>query len=604
MRELYISKFGGTSMVHPVQVKKIVLRDTRRRIVVVSAPGKRFKDDIKVTDLLIDLAKTKKTSTINEIAQRYDSHYPGSGKRVFSLVSERVFQNDEDSIAYSDSIKALGEELSAREFAQFMGTDWIYVDPKGIIVLSNEYGAAQVLPETYNNIASALKLPEKGGIIFPGFFGYTKDGNLATFARGGSDKTQTVLAKGLKIGGIEKVICENFTDSSVLCAHPDIVPNPLTINEITFDELRDLSYNGFDIFHPEAVIPAKELSIPIYIKGTMNPDEKGTCIMPERLSNFNNPLVGISYKDNFCSIDVEVKGTTKDILINILEVLKKNGISVEYPMHFRNNTSIVINNKNLDDRYGIIKKIESALDTDATVRLGEDNLCSVVVAGKGIKGNRGISGKIQTFLANNGINIKFMSGGTDERCIIYGIEKKDGAKAANSIYDHFFRNNNQDLTSCALPRDEQVSYDIESGYCAFHFMKDGFNEQVGGLIEILKVFKKENIPVEDMPCAVDDVTFVVEEKHLVGRNIHELMETIAHTFGNGGRVTFEEHLSRFLVYGKGLKENIGIAAKIQLEMANGGVNIVSVSQPPTEIGIVYYVKRIDEDKIRSVFMFS
>lgn len=323
--------------------------------------------------------------------------------------------------------------------------------------------------------------------------------------------------------------------------------------------------------------------------------------MPERLSDYKQPIVGISFKDNFCSIDIEKQGKTNNILVKVLEVLNEEGISVEYPMHLKNNISVVINNKHLHDKYGIVKKLETALKGNAAVSLGEDDLCSVVVAGKGIKGNKGISGKIQSLLASSGINIKFMSGGTDERCIIYGVRQMNGAKAVNAIYDHFFRGNTLNLSTCTLPKDDQINFDIESGYCAFNFIKDGFNEQVGGLIAILKVFEKENIPVEDMPCAVDDVTFVVEEKYLVGKNIHEIMERIAHTFENGAHVKFEEHLSRLVVYGKGLKENIGISAKIQLEMSDAGVNIVSVSQPPTETGIVYYVKRIDEEKIRGAF---
>ncbi|MGH2102735.1 aspartate kinase, partial [Aerococcus urinaeequi] len=271
-----VVKFGGSSVASAeqlVKVKDIVIGDADRKVVIVSAPGKRDKDDIKVTDLLIDLAaeilhdSENASATFNKIVDRFRDTAEGLEMNlaiiddISNQLNELISSDITDQPAYFvDAIKAFGEDANAQLIAAYfsgLGYEASYLNPQDAgLFLSDNPGQARVLPESYQNL---YKLRERDGIIvIPGFFGYTKDGKLVTFSRGGSDITGAIVANGVKAS-----MYENFTDvSSIYAANPGVVHNPVAIEQLTYSEMRELSYAGFSVFHDEALQPAFIADIP------------------------------------------------------------------------------------------------------------------------------------------------------------------------------------------------------------------------------------------------------------------------------------------------------------------------------------------------------
>lgn len=263
-----VVKFGGSSLASGEQLKKvlnIVVSDPDRKVVVVSAPGKRYSDDIKVTDLLIEcaekhLANENADSVFQTIIERYESIVKelSISSDIINTISKdlkNLLDGDKSKPdSYLDAVKASGEDNNAKLIAayfQHSGLNAQYVNPKDAgLLVSDEPGNAQVLPESYENL---YKLREREGIIvFPGFFGYSKTGEVLTFSRSGSDITGSILANGIKAD-----LYENFTDvDAVYSVNPNIVQDPKEISELTYREMRELSYAGFSVFHDEALIPA------------------------------------------------------------------------------------------------------------------------------------------------------------------------------------------------------------------------------------------------------------------------------------------------------------------------------------------------------------
>src|SRR5690625_5279887 len=274
-----VAKFGGSSVANVVQIKKvanIIKSDSSRKFVVVSAPGKRNNDDIKVTDLLLELGEAYLAEKpyevyIDRIMKRFEEIISGLKIPTFLLTE---IKNSIQTIISSDiipemkieSLKSVGEDSSAKILSAYLNSTGIqakYVNPRDAgIIVSNEPGNAQILPESFSKIYSLRN--ENGILIIPGFFGYTIDGQLMTFSSGGSDITGSIIAAGTKAQ-----LYENFTDvDSVYTVNPTIVENPKEITTLTYREMRELSYSGFSVFHDEALIPAFKEKIPVCIKNT------------------------------------------------------------------------------------------------------------------------------------------------------------------------------------------------------------------------------------------------------------------------------------------------------------------------------------------------
>lgn len=438
MMDVIVSKYGGSSITCPndfERIKKITGDDQKRKVIVVSAPGRRHKEDIKVTDMLIELAKTKDISIADKIIKRYKELVPDKSLDDISrLLNERIErQLDEDE--YMASLKAFGEEACARLLAQYLDAE--YIDPLELFLVSDEFDNAKIQPISESMIAKRM-----GNIswtcVVPGFYGYTKDGLIATFGRNASDVTGAYIA-----ASIDAAIYEVFTDTDgVLAANPAIIDNPHKVPELTFREMRDLAYSGFTVMHPEAMEPVARKGVSVHIRNTFNYPNDGSYILPDRISETEKPIVGVAYQDGFCSFNIERFGLNEEIGIvrRILQIFEDDKISVEFFPSAIDDISIVLKENQLrrDSVGKIERRIRTIAGSDANIEF-QERLGCLVVAGKGLKGYRGIAAEIQMTLANAGVNISFITQGSQERCIVYGIDSSDGTKAVKAVYEKYLR---------------------------------------------------------------------------------------------------------------------------------------------------------------------
>ncbi|MGE5614078.1 MAG: aspartate kinase [Bacillota bacterium] len=451
---MIVAKFGGTSLASADQIKKacsIVTSDPRRRLVVVSAPGKRFQDDIKVTDLLISCAKAglEKGNAENEIqtvVSRFAEIASGLGlsdeiaKTVAADLESRVNGDKSNEGRYIDCLKAAGEDNCARMVAAYLqsiGMDARYVNPKEAgLFLSDEFGNAQVLPQSYENLKSLSDYP--GITIFPGFFGYSLQGDVVTFPRGGSDITGSILA-----AAVDASLYENYTDvDNVFSANPNLIDSPAPISEMTYREMRELSYAGFSVFHEEALLPVYRKGIPVCIKNTNNPSAPGTMIVKER-KNITRPVVGISGSVGFCSIYLSKYLMNREVGFarKVLQILEDEHIPFDHMPTGIDNMSIILKEDHLveDKEARIVNRIKSELDVD-DIHVERD-LALVIIAGEGMRNTIGITSRASAALANAGINLEMISQGPSEVSMIFGIRSGNKNKAIRALYDEFFGNN-------------------------------------------------------------------------------------------------------------------------------------------------------------------
>ncbi|WP_411333009.1 aspartate kinase [Metabacillus indicus] len=446
-----VVKFGGSSLASGEQVKKvfdIVVSDADRKIVVVSAPGKRFADDRKVTDLLIELGdrqlKGLQTAEIlAAVVLRYaqiaeELRLPGE---IVSSIKDHLLQllhkDSSNEARYIDAIKASGEDCNARLIAAYFqsrGVQAAYVDPKAAGLLVEETnGTALVLKEAYTNLRSLCEWP--GILIFPGFFGYNEAGEVVTFSRSGSDITGSILANGTGAA-----LYENFTDvDAVYSVNPNTVPNPKEIRELTYREMRELSYAGFSVFHDEALIPAFEAGIPVQIKNTNNPATPGTRIVNER-KNTNGPVIGIASDDDFCSIYVNKYLMNKEIGFGrkLLSILEDFGLTYEHSPSGIDDLSIILRQKQMtpDTEKQIIARIEADLLPDE-VKV-EHNLSLIMMVGEGMRHNIGTAARASKALADAGVNIEMINQGSSEVSMMFGVKEAQEKRAVQALYEEFF----------------------------------------------------------------------------------------------------------------------------------------------------------------------
>jgi len=446
-----VVKFGGTSLATAEQIKKvcnIVISDPQRRIIVVSAPGKRFKDDIKVTDLLIECAEKylqtgNADNQLNAVLERYkqiasDLVLPGEIIEVIeSDLKKRLNGDISNKDKFMDSLKAAGEDNTAKLVAFYLksiGVNAAYVDPaEAGLYLTDEYGNAQVLPESYQNLKVLKERSEL--IIFPGFFGYSKSGDVVTFPRGGSDITGSILAAAV---GAE--LYENFTDvDSVFAANPNIIDNPKPIKEITYREMRELSYAGFSVLHEETLAPVFKANIPVCIKNTNNPSAPGTIITPSR-KDTEPHVTGIAGATGFCSIYVSKYMMNREVGFGrkLLQILEEEGISYEHTPSGIDNISVIINEKQLSKELEekIMARIKNELSVD-DVSITHD-LALIIIVGEGMKNTIGMAARATRALSGASINIEMINQGSSEISIMFGVKADNCNKAVKALYDEFF----------------------------------------------------------------------------------------------------------------------------------------------------------------------
>ncbi|MCF2647370.1 aspartate kinase [Niallia circulans] len=446
-----VVKFGGSSLATGNQLEKvlqIVKADKERRIVVVSAPGKRYEEDTKVTDLLIQCS----TAVINgespspyleEVLARYASiakELDLSSDIIANIKRDllELINNSTDKDAFMEAMKASGEDNNAKLVAHFFkdrGLDAIYVSPKeaGLIV-SDHPGNAQVLAESYDRLFTLRE--QKNIIVFPGFFGYNESGKVVTFSRSGSDITGAILANGVKAD-----LYENFTDvDAVYSVNPSIVKQPKEIKELTYREMRELSYAGFSVFHAEALIPAYRAGIPVQVRNTNNPSAPGTRIVASR-SNTNGPVVGIANDKGFCSIYISKYLMNREVGFarKVLSILEEYHISYEHMPSGIDDLTIVLRQDQLTGKseQEILAKISDELHVDE-IKV-EHDLALIMLVGEGMRHNVGTNARASKALAEAGVNIEMINQGSSEVSMMFGVKETVVKKAVKAIYEEFFQ---------------------------------------------------------------------------------------------------------------------------------------------------------------------
>lgn len=446
-----VCKFGGTSVASAQQIKKvaaIVESDPSRKIVVVSAPGKRFSGDTKVTDLLIGLGQAalageRVDAPLATVVQRYAeiAEELNLGPAIAGVINidlwSRLAGDKDNEELYMDRIKASGEDNSAKLIAAYfvsIGLQAEYTDPRDAGLLVNDLPErAQALPESYERLAA---LRNTGSIsVFPGFFGFTKDGTLRTFERGGSDITGSILAAAVKAE-----LYENFTDvDCVFAANPRVVENPVAIERMTYREMRELSYAGFAVFHDEALMPAFKAGVPVCIKNTNHPAAAGTMIVTDRDSS-ERPVTGISADSGFSTLYISKYLMNREIGFGrkLLQILEDEGISYEHIPSGIDNLSVIIRSHQLspEKEAGIVQRIKCELHPD-DVHIRSD-FSMVVLVGEGMNNTTGLAARAANAIARTGANIEMINQGSSEVSLVFGVLKHDETKILKELYQEFF----------------------------------------------------------------------------------------------------------------------------------------------------------------------
>ncbi|MDT2737805.1 aspartate kinase [Enterococcus pseudoavium] len=447
-----VIKFGGSSVASAEQLKKvlaIVTGDSGRRFVVVSAPGKRNNKDKKVTDLLIRfynavLYQQDTEELIQEIVARYTEiaaafHLDNELGKLFYAELKALQEKFDPTDPYAlDSFLASGENLNAQLIAacfQKKGVNARYVNPRELgITVSNEPQNARILAESYEKIYQWRDSEEI--LIIPGFFGYTKDGHLCTFSRGGSDISGSIIAAGMKVD-----LYENFTDvDGIFAASPKYIHEPELIEYATYREIRELTYAGFTVFHDEALMPAFKAQIPVIIKNTNNPDCQGTLIKKDFNCETRNEVVGVASDDGFCGITIGKYLLNREVGIvrRILQILEDLNIGFEHMPSGIDDISIILRERQLtrDIEAELMKQIEEKIQPDQLSI--EHGLSVVALVGEGMRERPGTTSDSTAALARKNVNLRMISQGADERSIIFAIRSEQERLAVRSLYYTFF----------------------------------------------------------------------------------------------------------------------------------------------------------------------
>ena len=438
---LKVLKFGGSSMADAVQfakVKAIVEADPARRVVVVSAAGKRFKNDHKLTDLLYLCHAHLQygvacDSIFDMIAQRYLDIRDQLGLKTDLEGEFDVLRARMDRGISQEELVSRGEYFAARLMADYLG--FAFVDAASWLKFNLDGTVNE--EESYESLRVAASGRQ---VVIPGFYGVMPDGTIRTFTRGGSDITGALAAAAL-----DADVYENWTDvSGFLMADPKIVDDPQPIERITYAELRELSYIGAQVLHEGTIFPVRQKNIPLNIRNTNQPDHPGTMIresFDEQVETMGNRFItGIAGRKNFTCISVTKTGMSSEIgvLRQMLEILEKYGVSVEYiPSGIDHVSLVVASDKVKSCLYQMVGELQKEIKPDKIHVL--ENMAIVAAVGRKMAFKPGISGKIFATLGENGINIRMITQGPEELNIIVGVDNKDFASAIRVLYNSFVK---------------------------------------------------------------------------------------------------------------------------------------------------------------------
>lgn len=435
-----VAKFGGSSVADGIQLtktKEIIREDPDRKYIVVSAPGKRYEGDNKITDILY-LCKTHIEHNLpydqlfQVVVDRYMAVEINLGVKVdllkyFEEIRENLRKNPS-----ADYIASRGEYLNAVLVAAFLEYD--FVDTANLIKFDEK--GRLLTEETDKALAEELAKHERA--VLPGFYGSTPDGEIKTFSRGGSDITGALVARA-----VHADVYENWTDvSGFLMADPRIVENPKQIRAISYKELRELSYMGASVLHEDAIYPARMANVPINIRNTNQPEDLGTFITAEVSEDYrseqNHIITGIAGNRDFTVVALykNMMSSERGFVRKILDILDDYDINFEHLPSGIDTVSVVMANKAINGRLDeVLDEFRTRLRPDS-IDVFED-MALIATVGHGMSYRQGVSAKLFEALAAAGVNIRMIEQGSSEMNIIVGVENKDFEKAIRAIYEAF-----------------------------------------------------------------------------------------------------------------------------------------------------------------------
>lgn len=431
-----VVKFGGSSLASAGQFKKaarIIRADKTRIFVVPSAPGKRFSTDTKVTDMLYScygaaIREKDFTEQMEAIKARYQEIIDGL-KLSISLEEEfKTIRKNFGKKIGRDYAASRGEYLNGKIMAAYLGFE--FIDAAEVV----RFDAEKNFDEVTTNRLLSERLQNSSGAVIPGFYGSMEDGTIVTFSRGGSDITGSLVALA-----VQADLYENWTDvSGFLIADPRIVQNPKAIETITYKELRELSYMGASVLHEDAIFPVRKAGIPINIRNTNQPEDKGTLIVEGTCRQPRYTITGIAGTDGFVSITIEKAMMNSEVGFcrKVLQVFEENEISIEHMPSGIDTMTIFVHKDVFEEKeQQVIAGIHKAVKPDH-IDL-ESDLALIAVVGRGMKATRGTAGRIFSSLAHAHINVKMIDQGSSELNIIVGVRHDDFKNAIRALYEIF-----------------------------------------------------------------------------------------------------------------------------------------------------------------------
>lgn len=438
-KSVKVVKFGGSSLAdaeHFRMVENIIKADNARRYVVPSAPGKRFKEDDKVTDLLYQCYDASGNpealkEVFARVIERYELIIDGLGLDLDLSQEYEMIVGAISHHAGRDYAASRGEYLNGIILAKLLGFD--FIDPATVIRFADN----GTFDAELTNTIMAETLKRHTCAVIPGFYGSMPNGTVKTFSRGGSDITGSIVARAA-----DAVIYENWTDvSGFLMADPRIIENPHTIDVITYKELRELSYMGAGVLHEDAIFPVRFAGIPINIRNTNDPEQRGTMIVaaPEDHDS-PKPITGIAGKVGFSVINIEKDMMNSELGFGrkVLEVIEKSGVSFEHLPSGIDTMSVILNTKDIQScRDKMLNEICKAVEPE-TISI-EDGVALIAVVGRGMVKSKGTAAKLLKACADADINIRMIDQGSSELNIIIGVDETDFLRAQKAIYNEFIK---------------------------------------------------------------------------------------------------------------------------------------------------------------------
>ncbi len=437
-----VVKFGGSSLADAKQfrrVAEIIKADPSRRYVVPSAPGKRFSDDVKVTDMLYTLYELVKSRADASVI---DAHFDKIKERYNGIIAELGLNFDlsgeyeyiKNAVLHNagrDFAASRGEYLNGLILAKYLGFD--FVDAENVIYFKDNGS----FDEEKTNDMLSMELKDHKYAVIPGFYGTSPNGHIVTFSRGGSDITGSIVARAA-----EADLYENWTDvSGFMMADPRIIKNPQAIDTITYRELRELSYMGATVLHEDAIFPVRYAGIPINIKNTNSPEDRGTMIVSQASGyDTEHVITGIAGKKGFSVITIEKDMMNSEIGFGrkVLEALEDFSISFEHLPSGIDTMSVVVSTANLEpNRERLLQAITRRVKPDSLTV--EDGIALIAVVGRGMVKARGTAARVCLAASNAGVNIRMIDQGSSELNIIMGIDEEDFNTALNAIYNEFVK---------------------------------------------------------------------------------------------------------------------------------------------------------------------